>query len=231
MIKNLLIPLIMFSIHFSSSASSSSARKCEKVFKINKEDKIFRHLLHEIDKISKTMRNHKDPSLTERKKVGLKKRHAFIEFRNAGGKTENQNFSDLDLRYTRFSRHAQDIYLKQATSFISEKLNFRTNLIDQIHLSGSNFSRAKLDGASFRYIELEGVNFSEATLKKSDLRDAYLHSADLKGADLQGADLRGADLKGSKNLNKANLKDALYNNGTSFPNKFKPENYKMKKVK
>mgnify|MGYP001158487211 CR=1 FL=1 len=53
-----------------------------------------------------------------------------------------------------------------------------------------------------------------------------LEGADLEGVDLQGAHLRGADLRGAK-LGGAsllgNLRRAIYNKLTKFPDGFDPE--------
>ena len=55
----------------------------------------------------------------------------------------------------------------------------------------------------------------------SDLKRALAGDKNLSGADLAGAYLEGADLSGAK-LYGANLDGIIYNDGTGWPEGFKP---------
>lgn len=83
-------------------------------------------------------------------------------------------------------------------------------------LLNANFKNAELKNAEFKNAHLQNVNFSGA-----NLRDSKLREADLRGADLRQAVLSGADLIDAKNLDKANVEMAIYNDFTKFPKYFK----------
>lgn len=80
-------------------------------------------------------------------------------------------------------------------------------------LSNASLKRACLKGANLRNVFMKRGNLSSANLKQADLSEAYLRFADLSLADLDGTDLRKAYLEGaklgeSKNLDRANVRDA-----------------------
>jgi len=86
--------------------------------------------------------------------------------------------------------------------------NLQQAMLDNLDLSGVDFSGANLQNAFLQNSNLEGANFQNA-----NLRGAYLNMANLKNANFQNADLRFAKLIGAQ-IEGANFQDALYDIGT-----------------
>lgn len=84
-------------------------------------------------------------------------------------------------------------------------------------LAGSDLSRARLSGAGLRDADLSDTTLDFADLSGADLRRASLSGASLLEASLYGADLRGADLSRCRNLIMANLRRAIYDTTTKWP--------------
>ena len=94
-----------------------------------------------------------------------------------------------------------------------------------------NFEGINLTGADFKGANLRQVNMKNAILHNVNLQDADLYAVDLTGADLTGAnfkstilldtDIRGANLKGVKNLTMEQLRWALFDAATTFPDTLK----------
>jgi len=81
---------------------------------------------------------------------------------------------------------------------------------------GANLSGTILKGANLNYADLTVASLGNADLQNATLRGALLYT-DLREADLRGADLSGADLSG------AYLVSAIYDEKTSWPDDFNPE--------
>jgi uncharacterized protein YjbI with pentapeptide repeats len=95
----------------------------------------------------------------------------------------------------------------------------------EISLSGANLIKIDLENAWLPDINLKGAYISAGNLSQTSLKRANLIEAKLNGADLTGADLTDAD------LTNADLTDAKYNDSTTFPNGFKPDEEGMKYMK
>lgn len=111
-------------------------------------------------------------------------------------------------------------------------------VFENANLTNAKFSRTEIKDSNFQYANLTGVNFG-----KAEISDSTFESADLKGSKFQGselkyevnfrnADLCGADLRTASDqdlpyLRKYNLQGAKYNDSTTFPKGFNPEDYGM----
>ncbi|WNG53420.1 NACHT domain-containing protein [Archangium gephyra] len=84
------------------------------------------------------------------------------------------------------------------------------------HLLGANLTRAELAFADLRHANLEEAVLTDTVLFRADLSDAFLRGASLEGADLCEANLCDASLEG------ANLRRALYDMRTKWPEGFDP---------
>ena len=80
----------------------------------------------------------------------------------------------------------------------------------------------------FKVKDLKGANLWYADLEYANLECANLSEANLWYADLEGASLTNANLKGAV-LRGANLLGAFYNDETTFPEDFDPEQCGMVK--
>ncbi len=94
--------------------------------------------------------------------------------------------------------------------------------MEGMNLQEAELQQAELQGADLQRANLQGANLSLARLQRAFLREANLQGADLLGADLREADLREANLQGVRNLDKAILQGAIYNDETTFPKDFDP---------
>ncbi len=124
-------------------------------------------------------------------------------------KTKIKRLKDIDSG--KVNLHKDD---QTAANFMMAKM---------LHTSLSN---ARMSGADLGRARLIGANLSGADLSKADLIGANLCRANLSGANLSGARLifsylMGADLSGA-NLNKADLKEAKYDQTTKWPDGFDP---------
>jgi len=101
-------------------------------------------------------------------------------------------------------------------------------------LKQADLSVADLTGADLTGADLTGADLSFANLSGAILGGANLVRAELGGADLTGADLTGADLTGAKLLlsnmygtdiigSEPNLRQAVYDDSTMWPNDFNEE--------
>jgi hypothetical protein len=103
--------------------------------------------------------------------------------------------------------------------------------ITNITLTEAFLSDAYLVKADLMEADLAGADLREAYLMDADLTNANLIGANLMGADLTdanltGADLTSADIRDAKlraNLSGANLKTAIYDEMTKWPEGFDPE--------
>lgn len=104
---------------------------------------------------------------------------------------------------------------------LTKKKDFRTY----------SFERLNLTAADFKGANLRQVNMKNAVLRDVNLQDADLYAVDLSGADLTGAnlqstifldtDIRGANLTGVKNLTMEQIRWAIYDSATIFPDSLK----------
>jgi Pentapeptide repeats (8 copies) len=67
-------------------------------------------------------------------------------------------------------------------------------------------------------------------LKSTDLRGALFGEANLKRFNLEGANLQGADLKDTKNLRKAKLAGAKYDDNIGWPRRFGPQEAQARRM-
>ena len=88
-------------------------------------------------------------------------------------------------------------------------------------LSETDLRWAKLRWADLRYANLREADLREANLSEANLMSANLRGANMRGTELRLADLRGAKLGGASLL--GNLRRAIYNKLTKFPDGFDPE--------
>jgi len=96
--------------------------------------------------------------------------------------------------------------------------NFREADLKKANLSGVDLRRAILEKA-----DLRGANLRKANLRRAVLREANLRNAVLRKTNLTGAILYGTELLEVKQLNKACLINARYDDSTKFPDGFDPK--------
>ncbi len=85
--------------------------------------------------------------------------------------------------------------------------------LSNVRLAGVEWPFARLNGA-----HLNGADLRGALLVNADLRGAWLRGANLQLANLDGADVRGADLRGARGCDAAQLRTAIGDNKTQWPN-------------
>lgn len=116
-------------------------------------------------------------------------------------------------------------------------LDLRQAVFSGLILEGAHFEDSNLEGADFTNADLYWASFfqanlSHAILRNTNLRGTVLECAILRNACLDGADLgidnvggstcvNGADFTGV-DLRHANLRGAVYNQNTVFPDGFVP---------
>lgn len=88
-------------------------------------------------------------------------------------------------------------------------------------LPGSNLKGTKMRFTNWSASNLTGANLTGADATGAVFWDALLDNADLSGSTLTGADLRKASMQQTK-LEGASLKNALYDENTSWPQGFDP---------
>lgn len=119
-------------------------------------------------------------------------------------------FSGADLEYANMTG-------MQATNAVFDLADLSDAKMAAIRASYASFARTKLLSADLRFAYLMKANFSGA-----DLGGANLNSASVKHAVFEGANLSGAILSGVKDLGEADLRRAIYNGATRFPDGFLP---------
>lgn len=93
---------------------------------------------------------------------------------------------------------------------------FGANLANA-HLIGADLRGAYLFGADLHGASLPGAHLNNVDLRNTNLQNAYLFGASLCSANLRNADLRDAKLQG------ADLRDVQWNEYTTWPEGFRPE--------
>ena len=134
------------------------------------------------------------------------------------------NLQGADLRDTSLQKvHLEAADLRKARL---DSVELQEAIMVGANLQGTSLGRANLQGAILSHANLQGAFLWDANLQGVDLEDADLRGADLRNANLQGALLRRANLQGTDlmdtNLQEAWLKDALYNDATTWPEGFTP---------
>ena len=94
--------------------------------------------------------------------------------------------------------------------------------LQEAYLFMANLSEADLRSANLHNANLEEANLRGANLHNVNLGEAKLIAADLTGANITDTDLWAADFTGA-NLSRANLRGAIYNETTLWPEGFNPE--------
>ena len=89
-------------------------------------------------------------------------------------------------------------------------------------LARAQLSNARLSAADLRQADLHSADLEQSDLHDANLQHANLIQARLRGATLCGADLRAATLDGA-DLADADVRGALYDEGTTWPDRFDPE--------
>jgi len=93
-------------------------------------------------------------------------------------------------------------------------------------LKGINLSRTDLKGANLRQVDLTGAVLHEVNLQDADLYAVKLNRADLTGSNFKGTvlldtELRGANLAGVINLTVDQIRWAVIDSSTTFPDYLK----------
>ena len=111
---------------------------------------------------------------------------------------------------------------KDFTNYIFTKSNFyRTNFSNST-FNNTNLSMCNLAETTFDNSELQFTDFSKSNLTDASFANAIFNERiDFVGATLLGSDFSNTDLE------YANLRGALYNNETIFPEDFSPKENKM----
>jgi len=100
---------------------------------------------------------------------------------------------------------------------LASERDFRT-----YDLRGINLAGVDLKGANLRKVDLTGAVLRNVNLQDADLYAVKMNNADMSGADFRGTilldtDLRGANLTGVKNLTIDQLRWAVLDTATVFP--------------
>lgn len=137
-------------------------------------------------------------------------------------------------------RDDSDIETPKIELFNKKIKAWRKSNTEQFNLVGARLTPRNLNGIDFFNVNLKRADLVHANLANADLRQANLHTADMRevvffgtkmeGAVLTQADLRYAKLGDAKDLEKANLKGAKYNDATTFPEEFDPKTAGMQYV-
>lgn len=103
-------------------------------------------------------------------------------------------------------------------------------------LQGANLHGAQLREANFLEAQLQGANLLEANLQGAILFEAQLQGANLHKAQLQGTALIEARLKGAENLICEQIKSAIIDKTTHFPDYLRitwtsDDTYKCEEIK
>ena len=108
--------------------------------------------------------------------------------------------------------------IKRLNYYDITNINLTEAFLKDAYLVKVNLMNANLRQADLRDAYLMGTNLTNANLIMANLMGADLTGANLTNADLTSADIRGAKLKA--NLSGANLKMAIYDQKTEWPEGF-----------
>lgn len=134
------------------------------------------------------------------------------------------NFSNVDFRESNFS--GIDL---SAQNLIFSKSNFSEAILNEVNLSGLDFSGAKFIEAAINEAILVGTNFAGADFSKAALMSTNLTDANLERAKLTEATLLSANLS-KANLRKANLSSAMLSGADLFKTKLVAANLSRAKI-
>ncbi|MBL7664490.1 MAG: pentapeptide repeat-containing protein [Bacteriovoracaceae bacterium] len=81
----------------------------------------------------------------------------------------------------------------------------------------TNFSKADLEFAHLHHTKYASSNLSNANLKGALLTDSEFKQVNFESSNLCGANLINSDFSSAENLDKANLRGAIFNAGTKLP--------------
>lgn len=90
-------------------------------------------------------------------------------------------------------------------------------------LSATNLRGVRADDLHLRDVRLSFAHLEDVTFPGADLRGANFNGAFFTDATLRGAKLHGANLSTAKDLGKADLAQAEYDQKTKWPEDFKPK--------
>ena len=115
----------------------------------------------------------------------------------------------------------ETLELPENHNMLASDRDFRT-----YNLKGINLAEVDLKGANLRKVDLTGAVLEGVNLRDADLYAVKLNSADLRGANFRGTilldtDLRGANLAGVENLTLDQLRWAVIDSSTVFPDYLK----------
>lgn len=89
-------------------------------------------------------------------------------------------------------------------------------------LTGADFSRASLRRANLSDAALMSVRFDFADMSEANLSNSDLSGASLVETNLWNADLRGAHLRAAGAMSMANIRGAIFDQRTTWPEGFDP---------
>ena len=104
---------------------------------------------------------------------------------------------------------------------LTKKRDFRTYSFEGLNLTAADFKGANLRQVNMKNAVLRDVNLQDADLYAVDLGGADLSGANFKSAILLDTDIRGANLTSVKNLTMEQLRWAIYDSATIFPDSLK----------
>lgn len=119
-------------------------------------------------------------------------------------------------RYISFSG-AKEADLKCVNLLKGEGVDFNGISLENIYLPGSDFSKSNLSHVNFLNAVLKHSNFSSANLSKASLKGANLERTVFHEANLKEADLRGANLNQATSISCEQIKSAVIDENTRFP--------------
>lgn len=139
-----------------------------------------------------------------------------------GFKIKNADFSNgkLDRCYMKNS----EILNSNLTDVNMYKIHLHNS-----NLTGSNFTRAYLPDSILKGSDFTDVNLTDIRGVRSNFQDCKFKNTNFNRAELTNANFMGADMSGAKNLDKASLGFAIYDDKTKFPSGFNPEQNSMLK--
>jgi len=108
--------------------------------------------------------------------------------------------------------------IKRLNHYNITNITLTDAFLKNAYLVKADLMKANLRAADLRNAYLMGADLTDANLIMANLMGANLTDANLTGADLTSADIRGAKLRA--NLSGANLKTAIYDKMTKWPEGF-----------
>ncbi|MCI1273818.1 MAG: pentapeptide repeat-containing protein [Clostridiaceae bacterium] len=123
-----------------------------------------------------------------------------------------------------------EVYMKDSSlpnsRFYSTKM-FKTNL-NHSNLSGCDFSQASAPSAKIIDSKLRGAKLVDTDFTRANLQKSNFDDCDCSHTNFHEANLIDTDFSNAKNLNSANLINAIYNKNTKFPEGYNPKEQYLK---